>query len=83
MLFNGTPWTNQYILAPTGGFPAAATFEFIIQQQIPDIKILDFLTGIFKMFNLTAYYVGNAQDPDYGKIKVQKLSEFYAARNNL
>ena len=77
-IFNGTPWTNQYILAPTGGFLATATFEFIIQQQIPDIKIIDFLTGIFKMFNLTAYYVSNAQDPDYGKIKVQRLSEFYA-----
>ena len=77
-IFNGTPWTNQYILAPTGGFPAAATFEFIIQQQIPDIKIIDFLTGIFKMFNLTAYYVSDAQDADYNKIRVQRLSEFYA-----
>ena len=77
-VFNGTPWTNQYILAPTGGFSASATFEFIIQQQIPEIKILDFLTGLFKMFNLTAYYVSNAQDPDYDKIKVQRLSEFYA-----
>ena len=77
-IFNGTAWTNQYILAPTGGFPAAPTFEFIIQQQIPDIKIIDFLTGIFKMFNLTAYYVSDAQDSDYGKIKVQRLSEFYA-----
>jgi len=77
-VLNGTAWTNQYILAPTGGFQANATFEFIIQQQIPDIKILDFLTGIFKMFNLTAYYVSNAQDSDYGKIKVQRLSEFYA-----
>ena len=77
-IFNGTPWTNQYILAPTGGFIASATFEFIIQQQIPEIKILDFLTGLFKMFNLTAYYVSNAQDPDYDKIKIQRLSEFYA-----
>ena len=31
------------------------------------------------MFNLTAYYVGNRQDADYGKIKVQKLDEFYLA----
>jgi len=76
--FNGSAWTNQYILAPTGGFRAEATFEFIIQQQIPDIKILDFLTGIFKMFNLTAYYVSDAQSADYNKIKVQRLSEFYA-----
>ena len=77
--FNGSVWTNQYILAPTGGFQATATFEFIIQQQIPEIKIIDFLTGIFKMFNLTAYYVSDAQDPEYGKIKVQTLAEFYAA----
>ena len=31
------------------------------------------------MFNLTAYYVSDAQDADFGKIKVQKLDEFYAA----
>ena len=31
------------------------------------------------MFNLTAFYVSNAQDADFGKIKVQKLNEFYAA----
>lgn len=77
--FNGSAWNETYVLSPTGGFRADATFEFIIQQQIPDIKIIDFLTGIFKLFNLTAYYVSNAQDPDYGKIKVQRLSEFYAA----
>jgi hypothetical protein len=29
--------------------------DFIITQQIPDIKCIDFLTGIFKMFNLTSY----------------------------
>jgi hypothetical protein len=29
------------------------------------------------MFNLTAYYVSNRQDADYGKIKVQKLDDFY------
>ena len=60
-------------------FSATATFQFVITEQIPDMKIIDFLTGIFRMFNLTAYYVSNRQDADYGKIKVQKLDDFYLA----
>jgi hypothetical protein len=73
---NGTVWTDTY---NTGVFQLFASFEFIITEQIPDIKIIDFLTGLFKMFNLTAYYVSDAQDSDFGKIKVQKLDEFYAS----
>ena len=40
---------------------------------VPDIKIIDFLTGIFKMFNLTAF-----QDND-GIIQVKTLDDFYAS----
>lgn len=69
-------WTDTY---DTGVFQLFATFEFIITEQIPDMKIIDFLTGLFKMFNLTAYYVSDAQDADFGKIKVQKLDDFYTA----
>ena len=72
----GTIWTDTY---DTGTFIAYATFQFVISEQIPDIKIIDFLTGLFKMFNLTAYYVSDAQDADFGKIKVQKLDDFYTA----
>lgn len=43
---------------------------FTIRNNIPDIKILDFLTGLFKMFNLTAY----KKD---GKIYVDTLDSFY------
>jgi hypothetical protein len=46
--------------------------DFIITQQIPDIKCIDFLTGIFKMFNLTSY-VDNAT----GNIIVKTLDDFY------
>lgn len=74
--FSGSGWSETY---QTGSFTATADFEFIIQQQIPDIKIIDFLTGLFRMFNLTAFYVSDPQDADYGKIKVQKLDAFYAA----
>ena len=53
------------------GFTAAATFEFNVPQQLPDIKIIDFLAGIFKMFNLTAY-VNSA-----GTMVVKTLDSYY------
>ena len=74
---DGNPWGSETY--DTGTFNATAVVEFIITEQIPDMKIIDFLTGLFKMFNLTAYYVSDAQDADFGKIKVQKLDEFYIA----
>jgi len=43
------------------------------QAQIPNIKIIDFLTGLFKMFNLTAY------KNSAGEIVVQTLDDFYAS----
>ena len=46
--------------------------EFNASLQIPDIGVLEFLSGLFKMFNLTAYV---AED---GTIVVQKLDDFYA-----
>jgi len=50
---------------------------------IPNIKIIDFLTGLFKMFNLTAYYIDDEGDPDFGKIYVDTLDNFYEdAKNN-
>jgi hypothetical protein len=51
--------------------PTTAVSNIIIADQIPRIKVLDFLTGIFKMFNLTAFVQLD------GKIKVQTLDSFY------
>ena len=51
-------------------FTIPLTQEFIITEQIPDIKVIDFLTGVFKMFNLTAY------EKD-GIIIVRTLDSFY------
>ena len=39
--------------------------------QIPDIKVLDFLNGMFKMFNLTSYVDFN------GEIVVKRLDDYY------
>ena len=49
------------------------SFSFIISQQIPDLKIIDFLTGIFKMFNLTAYV-----DDDTDVVIVKTLDSYYS-----
>ena len=46
-------------------------FAFYPTQQLPELKIIDFLTGLFKMFNLTAYLVDDI-------IKVTTLDDFYA-----
>jgi len=56
----------------TGSYTAAATFEFVITSQIPEMKVIDFLSGIFKMFNLTAF-VNNA-----GTIVVKTLDSYYS-----
>jgi hypothetical protein len=47
--------------------------QFTITEQIPKMKIIDFLTAIFKMFNLTAYV------DDVGTIVVKTLDSYYAA----
>lgn len=49
-----------------------ANYSFNPTEQLPDMKIIDFLSGLFKMFNLTAYQTQN------GEIKVQPLDDFYA-----
>ena len=46
--------------------------QVIITDNIPNMKVLDFMTNIFKLFNLTAYVL-----PD-GKIYVETLDDFYA-----
>jgi hypothetical protein len=89
---------TEYIVNPLTGTPTGqnvATWnidgsgnsistvsEIIITQNAPDIKVIDFLSGLFKMFNLTAYYVDDVGDADFGKIKVDTLDNFYADRVN-
>lgn len=41
------------------------------------MKIYDFLSGIFKMFNLTSYFIDDRNDADYGKIRVLPLDDYY------
>ena len=48
-------------------------FSWLPTQQLPKMKVLDFLTGLWKLWNLTAYV------EDDGTIKVQTLDSFYSA----
>lgn len=47
-----------------------------ISSQLPKIKTLDFITGLFKMFNLTSYI------DDNGIIVVKTLDFFFAGSTN-
>lgn len=56
-------------------FSSLSGFTFRISEQVPEIKIIDFLSGLFKMFNLTAY------TNDAGVIVVDTLDNYYSAVN--
>lgn len=62
-------YVYNYIYATI--FNTNSSFVFDIAQQIPEIKVIDFLSGIFRMFNLTAYV-------EDGITVVKTLNDFYA-----
>jgi len=55
-------------------FTINQVLEFNITEQIPKMKIIDFLTSIFQMFNLTAYVENDI-------IVVKPLNDYYADGN--
>ena len=68
-------WTDEY--RSSGTFTTSTTFQFTITQQIPKMKIIDFLTSIFKMFNLTAFV------NDTGTIVVKTLDSYFASSSQV
>ncbi len=64
-------WTD--IWRSTFTTVTSTTFEFVITEQIPKMKIIDFLSALFKMFNLTAFV------DDTGTIVVRTLDSYYSA----
>jgi len=55
---------------------------FNIASQMPKMKTIDFLTSIFKTFNLTAYYIPESfGDSSAGKIRVRTLDDYYNTGN--
>lgn len=63
------PFIDDYY---SGSYTLEAVLPFNMTQQMPKMKVIDFVTGLFKMFNLTAYV---NQDDD--TIVVQTLDDFY------
>lgn len=57
----------------TGNAEVLTDVQFRPANQLPDIKVLDFLTSLFKMFNLTSF------QNDLGVIEVKTLDSFYAS----
>lgn len=66
---------KQIIRNSTWSRTFSTVTNFVIQQQTPKIKIIDFLTSLFKMFNLTAYV---QQD---NTIKIEPLDDYFNAGN--
>jgi hypothetical protein len=73
---------KMYVVVPLGGIIKSATFleqtinlDFSSANNIPKIKVIDFLAGLFKMFKLVVI----AQDD--GTIYVNTLKDYYAQGN--
>lgn len=66
---DGSTVTSQTRTSYTNNYPSS--FKFNIAENLPEMKIIDFLSSLFKMFNLVAY----VQDDD--TIQVEPLDTFY------
>ena len=69
--FTNIPYSAQF---NTGAYSTSIDFTFNISRQMPNLKIIDFLTGLFKTFNLTAY-------EEEGEIVVKTLNDYYSDFN--
>jgi len=79
--------TTKYDIYDSGSVIDSNTATISTVSHLPDIKIIDFITGLFKLFNLTAYYIDDETDPEFNAttpvIKVMTLDDYYAdAVNN-
>jgi len=75
----GRPVSNYTVFSNGTG---TTLTDMKISNQLPDMKILDFLTGLFKMFNLTAYVnepIPLDSNDNYNPvIDIKTLDDYYA-----
>lgn len=75
--FSDIKWRNfvgnsvQQTSANSSQLTYFSGYRFNIAENMPEMKIIDFLSSLFKMFNLTAYVLDN------GEIQVKPLDDFY------
>ena len=80
--------TSNWEIYTSGAVVTTDTVSLDVSTHFPDMKVMEFMTGLFKMFNLTAYYIDDESDPLYSDItpvvKVVKLDDYYddALNNN-
>jgi len=79
--FSGIRWIfkdngSEFQDEDANNFTYLRSFSFNIQEQIPEQKIIDFLSNLFKMFNLVAYVNTD------GEIDVQPLDTFYTSTSH-
>lgn len=67
----------RYDITAQSVSPGNVVDTLSVSDQIPDMKILTFLTGLFKTFNLTAFVEDDVSSADFAKVKVQTLDAFY------
>lgn len=66
-----TNWTVSSYLFTSAYETILTNQKFIVSDQIPEMKVIDFMTGLFRMFNLVAYVQND------GEIKVIPLQDYY------
>lgn len=69
------PSANKTAFYEIEGGARVAINNLNILEQVPDMKVIEYLTSIFKMFNLVAFVT------DDDKIKIEELDDFYALGN--
>ena len=67
---SATPTTTNITYTYNNGADIPVSTGLNVVDNMPKMKVIDFLTSIFKMFNLTAFYDGET-------IKVRTLDKFY------
>jgi hypothetical protein len=67
---------NWYVYDTSTNLETVAFIDVL--TKLPKLKVIDFLTGIFKIFNLTAFYIDDIADSNFGKIYVDTVDNFYS-----
>jgi len=73
------PFENTRTVNAGSVGPSSVVDTIYVADQVPDMKILNFLTGLFKTFNLTAFVDNDVSSSTFSQIKVQTLDSFYAS----
>ena len=79
--FTNYPSDNTQYSSPNS--PETMASKVIFANQIPKMKVIDFLQSVFKMFNLTAYFERDTSLPQDSRIIVKSLNEYYSTGKNI